>query len=108
LLKVHPKYGKKVDVFAFGVVMWEILTCRSPDMHFDRDQNQLENLCAGRRHSIKPDEMPQTTEGSAFLSLLKRCWETKEGRRPNFAAIVEKLQEMKTQIDDRICNEESK
>ncbi|KAM7479911.1 hypothetical protein LguiA_028124 [Lonicera macranthoides] len=56
-------HTKKVDVYSFGIVLWELLTALTP---FDN----------------------MTPEQAAFAVCQKRCWSGNPGKRPHFKEIV--------------------
>ena len=77
-------YGKEVDVYSFGMLLWEICALEKP---FDSIQSVDEFhdvvvLC-GRRPSLKVD--PLWT--SSLKSLMSRCWSTDPLDRPTMVQV---------------------
>lgn len=77
-------YGKEVDVYSFGMLLWEICALEKP---FDSIQSVDEFhdvvvLC-GRRPSLKVD--PLWT--SSLRSLMERCWSTDPLDRPTMVQV---------------------
>lgn len=77
-------YGKEVDVYSFGMLLWEICALDKP---FDSIQSveefhDLVVLC-GRRPSLNTD--PLWTP--SLKSLMSRCWSTDPLDRPTMAQV---------------------
>jgi serine/threonine protein kinase len=69
-------YNEKVDVFAFGVILYEIL-CRRAAFQ-DRGRERF-------------PEVP-TRIGGVMKNLIERCWSRDPSDRPSFGAIFEELE----------------
>ncbi|XP_030834150.1 ephrin type-A receptor 4a [Strongylocentrotus purpuratus] len=80
------------DVWAYGVLVWEIMTYgRRPYSELGKE-NLQEMLISGYR-LIVPQGCDQTT-----ANLMKSCWQEKEGERPTFEKI-------KNQLGDKVEEE---
>lgn len=82
LLKSEP-YDERVDVYSFGIVLWEILTRERPF----GDMNKFliaSNVIEGHRPTIPPHmRMLESVE------LMSRCWASNPMDRPTFDDILE-------------------
>uniref|UniRef100_A0A0X3QET9 Protein kinase domain-containing protein n=1 Tax=Schistocephalus solidus TaxID=70667 RepID=A0A0X3QET9_SCHSO len=76
----------KVDVWSFGVLLWEILTCEVPYYGVDYGA-----LIYGVASSELRLPIP-TTCPTEFRVLMKQCWHTKPRCRPSFRQIISHLE----------------
>ena len=80
-------YGKANEVYAFGIILWELLTGAVP-WDGSTDMQVMKQVCL-------MEERPPLAEalaGSALGQLAVRCWAQEADARPNFAEIEAELQ----------------
>ncbi|OHT14681.1 TKL family protein kinase [Tritrichomonas foetus] len=82
LLRHNRQYNAKVDVYAYGVVLWEIVTGKTPYSGMDAHTIIKNVLTQGMRPEIPEDVAPE------FAALMTRCWEEDPYTRPTFDEIV--------------------
>ena len=89
-------YNSKVDVYSFGIVMWELLELGHPFKEYEEIYGKLprldffEAIIDGLRPTFPPN-CPQDYE-----KLVRACWATEADDRPSFARIGEMLVEMES------------
>lgn len=82
----------KVDVWSFGVVMWELLTLDVP--YKDMETSAILYWVGNNGFQLPiPESMP---EGVKLL--LKQCWSNKPRNRPSFKHILVHLEILKTEM----------
>jgi serine/threonine protein kinase len=79
------------DVFAYGLVLFELFTGQAPfPGAVDETQHRM-NLLAGKRPEFpKGRELP-----APLVNLIQRCWDASPGQRPTFTDIVEQRDQLK-------------
>lgn len=93
------RYRSASDVFSFGVVMWEVLSCEVPW----RGSNSfliMKSVPEGQRLPVpSPDDTPGPPAPASlramYVDLMKQCWTQDPTERPKFAAVVQELERMK-------------
>ncbi|KAM9804056.1 inactive tyrosine-protein kinase 7 [Neosynchiropus ocellatus] len=81
-------YSTKSDVWAFGVLMWEVFSFGEMPYSKLSDNEVLEGLQAGKLKLPIPDGCP-----SKMAKLMVSCWAPSLKERPSFGDIVQKLGE---------------
>ncbi|GLI62817.1 hypothetical protein VaNZ11_005566 [Volvox africanus] len=77
--------GVGVDVFAFGILMWELMHCKPP--HAGIDPKELPRLVA--RSNLRPEFHPLAPH--EYRALACSCWATSPDRRPSATQLVAQL-----------------
>ncbi|XP_037938702.1 mitogen-activated protein kinase kinase kinase 13 isoform X2 [Teleopsis dalmanni] len=77
--------SEKVDIWSYGVVLWEMLTCEIP--YKDVDSSAI--IWGVGNNSLKLPIPSSCPEG--FKLLVKLCWKTKPRNRPSFKVILSHL-----------------
>ncbi|XP_014501300.1 uncharacterized protein LOC106762102 [Vigna radiata var. radiata] len=82
------KVSEKVDVFSFGIVLWEILTGEEPyaNMHYGAIIGGIVN------NTLRPT-IPNHCD-SEWRTLMEQCWAPNPAARPSFTEIARRLRIM--------------
>ncbi|KAG0476191.1 hypothetical protein HPP92_013032 [Vanilla planifolia] len=82
------RVSEKVDVFSFGIVMWEILTGEEPyaNMHYGAIIGGIVN------NTLRPP-IPTTCDPE-WRKLMEQCWAPDPQQRPSFTQITSRLRSM--------------
>jgi serine/threonine protein kinase len=80
-------YSRKVDVFSFGIILWEIWLRRIPFQ--DLTEPVVDVIGRGERPPISiHDNIPLE-----YVNLMKNCWSQAPEDRPLFEEVLQKLEE---------------
>ncbi|KAG0249939.1 hypothetical protein DFQ27_009695 [Actinomortierella ambigua] len=80
VLALRPKYSTKSDMYALGMVMWEMAANCTTPFQYQRDNNVVIGFVRqGEREEI-PEEAPMY-----YKSWIERCWEQDPSKRPEAA-----------------------
>jgi|UPI00048F588D serine/threonine protein kinase len=90
------QYNETVDVYSFGIVLWELFCQKKP--HKKYDAQHIPYLVAEKQLRPQlPQHLPPTLNG-----LIQECWDETPAKRPNFNRIVGELKKARLE-----CSPES-
>lgn len=80
-------YTFKVDVYAFSLIMYELITEISPFKEYKSSYKLFKNT----KNGVRP-ELPETLD-EKVTEFIKKCWSNDPSVRPPFSEIVEFIQQ---------------
>ncbi|KAJ1469524.1 kinase-like domain-containing protein, partial [Baffinella frigidus] len=82
------RYDNKVDVFSFGVILWEIHAQKLPYT----DMNPMQIAVAVATQEYRPPAPPNCP--APFWQLMEECWHGSPKKRPTFPQVLAQLEDM--------------
>jgi hypothetical protein len=89
----QERYTDKVDVYSFGIILWELITRQEPY----GGQKGVQIAYAAAEQGLRP-EIPAYCPPD-YAELMRQCWADKPDDRPTFQAILKRLFQMKKACD---------
>ncbi|TKW16739.1 hypothetical protein SEVIR_5G319200v4 [Setaria viridis] len=89
----HKAYGRKVDVYSFGLILWEMFSGSIPY----EELNPFQAAFAVFDKNVRP-AIPASCPAPVRL-LIEQCWASHPEKRPDFCQIVQILEKFKTVLD---------
>lgn len=88
----HKSYNRKVDVYSFGLILWEMVAGTIPY----EDMNPIQAAFAVVNKNLRP-VIPGNCP-PAMRALIEQCWSLQAEKRPEFWQVVKVLEEFETSL----------
>ncbi|CAA0825107.1 Protein kinase superfamily protein [Striga hermonthica] len=88
----RKKYGRKVDVYGFGLILWELVAGAIPYEDMTPIQAAFAVVNKNLRPAVPKDCAP------AMKALVEQCWSLHPDKRPEFWQIVKVLEEFDSSL----------
>ena len=93
--KTRISYNKSVDVYSFGMVLYEFWTGMRPFDETKYAGQDIQDLLSSSARPTIPTNCPPV-----YAKLMERCWDNVPSGRPTFQSIVKTLQAVyETMVD---------
>ncbi|OHT12520.1 hypothetical protein TRFO_17555 [Tritrichomonas foetus] len=79
-------YDYKSDVFAYALILYELLTRKDPFNSMPRDK-AIQMICLEKKRPQIPSDTPEY-----LTNLIRLCWNNNPERRPNFSEIYDSFE----------------
>ena len=79
---LRKAYNEKVDVYSFGIMIWQMASDKIPFKGFSRDQFMKEVVIGKARPKL------DSSWPTGFSNLLNSCWHHDPNARPSFSTVI--------------------
>lgn len=90
----HEPYNEKVDVYSYGIVLWELFSCEIPFSGMTPIQAAFAVADKHLRPRCESEYAKHVWIPPAWQALIERCWHRSSHERPRFRDVLQILEEM--------------
>lgn len=83
------EFGKTVDVYSFGLILWEMYTREDPFKAYEAWDEFYQAIVVRKERPPLPPQMPR-----ALSSLIQACWADDQKTRPLFPSVIYQLDQV--------------
>lgn len=87
------QYSLKVDVYSYGILLWEILSRKTPYSNLNNVMGIIKYVAMDHKRpdlEAIPGECPRE-----LVQVMQKCWAHEPQERPDFSHILEALYKIK-------------
>jgi len=87
-------YDKSVDVYSFGILLWELCTAEKPFFGYSGGKHLHQVVLGGQRPDLNPPQNGQNGNykwPESLTKLMEECWSGSPSSRPTFTEIKQVL-----------------
>lgn len=100
-------YSTKIDVYAFGLMMFELLCGCIDPWKLDENTNKMDDLSiylhVKQNSNFRPNVEHLKNNGyESFVTLCKKCWSHNPNYRPSFKELITILEKKKSELNSNI------
>lgn len=85
----YTKFSSKSDVWAYGILMWEVFTCGEMPYREKRNVDVVDFVVVQNKRLAKPPNTPLI-----IYQIMMKCWDKDPEPRPSFADLQKQLFEL--------------
>lgn len=90
----HEPYNEKVDVYSYGVVLWELFSCEVPFSGMTPIQAAFAVADKHLRPMCESSYAREVQIPKSWAALISQCWHPSSHERPRFSQVLKVLDEM--------------
>lgn len=90
----HEPYNEKVDVYSYGVVLWELFSCEVPFSGMTPIQAAFAVADKHLRPMCESEYAKDVKIPTSWAALISQCWHPSSHERPRFNQVLKILDEM--------------
>lgn len=83
---IGKKPAKTMDIYSYGMLLWELAACEVPYKHFISEHIIINFVSSGERLDIPPETPP------SYAKLIAKCWAQRAEDRPKIEEVVQELE----------------
>lgn len=91
--------GPEVDVYSFGMVLYEIVTGKHPYFDYMERLDARELMARIKNGVLRPTILEGVS--AAWVGVMRKCWQTSMDKRPSWEQVVSSLQRICDEFPDR-------
>jgi serine/threonine protein kinase len=97
---ISEKYNEKVDVYSFGLILYEMATGVTPFKSFSKTDFMEKVIDNNERPPVDLDEYGRQIRLSGkTISMIQKCWHSEFNMRPSAGDVLDILMQERTKVE---------